>query len=288
MDPTHRSSSRSLKLSTLFFRYRAWVIGTWLLVIAEAALALMFPLFIGIAIDGLLNEKLYGLYWLGAIGVATVFTGAARRFYDTRIYSKIYAKVSAEIVAQEHDRHSDVSAITARTNMATEFVEFLENSFPEIINSAIALIGTLVMIYFLQLKSFFACLVATAVIVLIYAATSWRTFRLNKGANDEFERRVDVVKNNDPKEISSHFQKVIRWNIRLSDLETFTFSASWIVMIVVLLFSVWATVQDGVTSQGKVLAILMYVFGYIESVIVMPLFYQQIVRLREIAIRLNG
>jgi len=190
-------------------------------------------------------------------------------------------------VAREHERGTDVSAITARTNMATEFVEFLENSFPEIINSLIGLFGTLALIFFLQIHSFYACLLATFAIVIIYFLTSDYTLYLNKQVNDESERRVDVIRRNDKKEITSHFQQVIRWNIRLSDLETYTFSASWIVLIAVLLFSVWSTVQSGVASHGKVLSILMYVFSYIESVIVMPLFYQQFVRLREIAARLE-
>ena len=285
---TASTSDTSVSLGRLFASHRWRILLTWGLVLLEAAAMLMFPLVMGIAIDGMLQQRYFGLCLLGGLGAVAVLVGALRRFYDTRVYSKIYARVAEQIVAQEHHRQTEVSAIAARTNMATEFVEFLENSLPEIINAVIGLVGALLMIYFLQFDSFFACLAATVVIVIIYAATSGRTLRLNQGANDESERSVDVIGRNDRQEVSSHFRQVMRWNIRLSDLETATFSLSWIVMIAVVLYSIWATVDSGITAQGKVLAIVMYVFSYIESVIVMPLFYQQAVRLREIAVRLKG
>ncbi len=272
-------------LRKLFLRYRWRITITWTLVLGEAATMLSFPLFMGIAIDDLLNQRYFGLYQLCGIGLATVILGGVRRFYDTRVYSRIYAQVSNDIVAQESSRNSEVTVTAARTKMAGEFVDFFEDSFPEIINSMIGLFGTLAIIFFLQTKSFFACLVGTAIILILYVATSRLTFRFNKGANDQSERHVDVLSRNDPPEIADHFNKIIRWNIRLSDLETVTFSLSWMVMIGVLAYSIFSTVQDGVTSYGKVLSILMYVFGYIESVIVMPLFYQQLVRLKEISQR---
>lgn len=275
-------------LRTLLLQFRWQVIGTWMLVLLEAGLTLLFPLFIGIAIDDLTNESLFGLTLLGGVSIITVLTGALRRFIDTRVYSRIFASISNEIVSQKNQTKNDVSVATARSNMATELVEFLENSFPAVINCVIGLCGSLALIYFLQYQSFLACSLATIVIVALYALTSEKTFQLNKGANDESERRVNVLSSNDSSRISSHFQKVIRWNMRLSDLETITYSASWIVMIVVLLFTVWSTVQSGIESHGSVLAILMYVFGYIENVIVLPLFYQQFVRLHEISIRLES
>ena len=263
------------------------MIGTWTLVVVEAGLLLLFPLFMGLAIDDLFDESLRGIFLLGAVSTITIMTGAFRRLFDTRVYSKLIASISQSICTQSKSAQDDVSVTTARTNMATELVEFMENSFPEIINSLIGLCGTLILIFFLQFESFVACLVATMVISAIYALTSEKTYQLNEGANDEFEKRVAVLASRDSQRISRHFQNVVRWNIRLSDLETVTYSASWLALVGVLLFSVWVTVQSGIESHGSVLAILMYVFGYIESVIVLPVFYQQFVRLQEISRRLE-
>ena len=275
------------QLKTLIWKFRWSVIGTWTLVVVEAGLLLLFPLFMGLAIDDLFDESLRGIFLLGAVSTITIMTGAFRRLFDTRVYSKLIVSISQSFCTQSKSANDDVSVTTARTNMATELVEFMENSFPEIINSLIGLCGTLILIFFLQFESFVACLAATMVISAIYALTSEKTYQLNEGANDEFEKRVAVLASRDSQRISRHFQNVVRWNIRLSDLETMTYSASWLALVGVLLFSVWVTVQSGIESHGSVLAILMYVFGYIESVIVLPVFYQQFVRLQEISRRLE-
>ena len=288
--PGNQSSvdGTGVSLRHLFARYRSRILCTWLLVVLEAALMLMFPLLLGIAIDGMLEHRYFGLYLLAGIGSVTVLVGSARRFYDTRIYSQIFATAGERIVEQERGRNADVSVVSARTNMATELVEFLESSFPGIIDCVIGLGGALVMIWFLQSQVFAACLIATALIITLYAATSRTTYVLNKGVNEESEKQVHVLSNAGMPEVSAHFGNMMRWNIRLSDLETVNFALSWLVMIVVLVYSVAATIHSGVTTHGRVLSILMYVFGYIESVVAVPLFYQQFIRLQEISNRLVG
>ena len=63
---------------------------------------------------------------------------------------------------------------------------------------------------------------------------------------------------------------------------------SWGVLIGVLVYSIVVLIDGGVTTHGKVLSTLMYVFSYTESALILPLFYQQFVRLREISHRLAG
>ena len=142
------------------------------------------------------------------------------------------------------------------------------------------------MIWLLNAKVFASCLAATVVVVIIFAVTSKTTYKFNQGVNDETENQVNVLSKGGIPEVSAHFRNIMRWNIRLSDLETVNFSLSWLVMIGVLVYSIVATIQSGVTTHGRVLSILMYVFGYIESVVAAPLFYQQFVRLQEISHRL--
>ncbi len=277
-----------LSLRQLFGRFRYRILLTWLLVLGDAGLMLLFPLFMGIAIDEYLDGSFTGLWQLAGLGLLSLLVGAGRRFYDTRIYANIYSTIAPELVDKERERGTSVSAVSARTGLATELVEFFENSFPAIIESTIGLVGTLAIILYLNREIFVACMVSSVLIALIYLATGKKTYRLNSGYNEELERRVDVLSKEDRGLIVDHFKKAMRWNIRLSDLETTNFSLSWLFLIGVLVYSITAIIDSGVTSQGKVLSTLMYVFSYIESVVLLPLFYQQIVRLEEISHRLEG
>ena len=284
--PTNQTETISLR--QLFHRFTFRILFTWLLVLFEAALFLLFPLFMGIAIDDYLAGSYRGVWLLGLLGVLSLLVGAGRRFYDTRIYANIYAQIAPELVDAEKRRDSSVSIISARVNLATEFVEFFENTFPEIITNLIGLGGTLFIILFLNVQVFIACLISTVLIGVVYAATSNKTYRLNSGYNEELEKQVEVITKGIGSQLVDHFKKVMKWNIRLSDLETSNFSISWVFLFGVLLFAIVTVIDSGLTAHGKILSILMYVFNYIESVIMIPLFYQQFVRLREITHRFEG
>ena len=110
--------------------------------------------------------------------------------------------------------------------------------------------------------------------------------RLNQGQNDEFEGQVDVLASNSRKQAKAHFKNLTIWNIRLSDLETINFSLSWAILSAVLLVSVILVATSASASFGQVISIVMYVFGFMESVMTFPLYYQQVIRLQEIASRL--
>jgi len=280
-------SNRQITLKTLLRRFWKKALVTWVLVILEGVALLLMPLVIGWAVDDLIQGETGGLIQLGALCLVLLVIGAGRRFYDTRIYAGIYRKVSNELVSRETARQTRVSKISARTNLFTEFIEFLENSLPDIFNQLIGFAGTLGIIMFFDLQVLGACLVGSVLISAIYLLSQGRMLRLNRGQNDEFEKQVDVIVAQSQPAVKNHFRRLMRWNIRLSDLETINFSLTWVVLAGVLLFSVYVTATSASATFGQVVSIIMYVFGYIESVMAFPLYYQQVIRLHDIASRLG-
>lgn len=86
-----------------------------------------------------------------------------RRLYDTRVYSGIYVDISTETA--QSDTASNTSTVNARITMLRELVEFLENDMPELINSLIALVGTVIILYALDMHIFLACLAESLLIM---------------------------------------------------------------------------------------------------------------------------
>ncbi|MEM7013156.1 MAG: ABC transporter six-transmembrane domain-containing protein [Verrucomicrobiota bacterium] len=269
-------------------RFRGRIAITWAMVAAEGVLFVLFPYFIGRAVDDFMKNSWFGLLMLAGLGIGMLVIGAARRFYDSRIYAKIYREIAPELVRKERERSSSVSTISARTGLAAELVEYLEDSIPMIFTAVLGLLGSLVIIAFLSLNVFLVCLLATAGIAFIFWLSRRSTFRFNQGYNEELEDRVRVIEAENDGAIASHFQNLMRWNIRLSDLETKNFSFSWILLMGVIVFAVIEPIRSGNVSQGMILSLLMYVFNYIESVLGIPLHYQRFVRLQEISARLSG
>lgn len=276
-----------ISLKILLKRFWKKASLTWLLVILEGSSLLVMPLVIGWAVDGLIKNEMIGMVELSILCIILLIVGAGRRFYDTRVYSGIFQKVSNEMVSREINKDTSVSKISARTNLFTEFIEFLENSIPDIFNHFIGLVGTLLIIFFIEIKVFWVCIIGILLTAFIFVLSQKKMLRLNKGQNDELEKQVQVLSSQNHQNVNLHFKKVMKWNIRLSDLETINFLFTWIALAGALITSVFIVASSGTSSFGHVITIVMYVFGFIESVMAFPLYYQQLIRLHDIAGRLG-
>jgi len=277
-----------ISLRTLISRFRVTVGFTLALVLVEAFVELLFPLFIGLAINGLLEDSYTGVAWLGGLGVAALTVGSARRFFDTRAYARIYTTIATEMVEREQERDAPVSTVSARAALITEFVEFLENSMPLVVSGTIGIVGILIIVATLNLSVFFACLGLLVIIAITFWASSGKNYSLNAGYNDQLEVQVDVLATRDVRAIGVHFSQLMSWNRKLSDLETLNYIVVWLGVVALLVYAPIATIDANQTEYGFAFAVITYVFQYIEGLVTFPIHIQQAIRLQEIGQRLNA
>ncbi len=274
-----------MKLTQIFKAFKWSFLLTSSLILLESAANLLFPLFIGYAIDDAIAGSYQGSMQLGILGVAILVVGASRRLFDSRFYSKVLLASGTTVISKIEKELSSIK--TARLGMIREMIEFMENALPELVNNLIGLIGVVLIIATLNLKVFLGCLSASLVIGIIYMISSSTIFRFNKAYNDEIEKQVNIINTNSSQALSSHLHRMMKWNIKLSDLETLNFSISWMVLMVFLVLSIMVSVGDGIVQYGAIFALIMYVFQYMESIVSLPLYYQQWLRLQEIKARLR-
>lgn len=281
-------TTANITITGLLSRFKAKISLTLFLVLSEAILGLLFPLFIGWAINGLLEKSFTGIYLLVGLGTLSLIIGSGRRFYDTRAYSEIYTRVSEEMVTREQAKESSLSKISARASLLTEYVEFLENSMPMILESIIGVVGVLVIIFTLNLTVFWTSVGLLGLMVAIYLLSGKLNYRFNEGYNNAIEEEVNALASRDMHIIRKYFRTVTQWNIKLSDLETWNYAALWLGIIAVLAYTPIVVIGSGVVNYGLVFSTLMYVFQYTESLLMLPYFIQQIIRLQEISVRLQN
>ncbi len=282
------SDGNPFSLGGLIRRFWRKAALTWVLVVLDAAALVSIPVAIGWAVDGLMNDSWEGVLKLGGICFALLLVGSSRRFYDTRAYGEIYCVVADEVVEAERRKGRSLSTVSARVSLFKEFVDFLEESVPALLNEFIGLFGTLAIIALIDLRVFFVCLGAAVFTVVIYGLSGGRIFRLNRGVNDETEKQVAILESGDRREVARHFQLLTRWRIRMSDLDTLNYSLIWLALSGALIYTVVAVATSGAATMGQVVSAVMYVFGFIEAVLSFPFYYAQLIRLREIAGRLES
>lgn len=274
-----------MTLFSIYKRYKWRISLTMLLVLAEAIAFLLFPLVIGFAIDGLLEKSYIGIWQLAALGFALTIAGSIRRLYDTRVYAGIHVELCGEVI--DSDKKSDTSTLNARVSMLEELTEFFENSFPDLMNSLIGLVGTVIVLYTLDFEIFLGCLIVLLLMLLIFWLTKNRTQTLNHYYNNELEKQVVMIENRKKHSLQNFMKGLMRWQIKLSDLETLIFGIIWLGMVALIVFSVIEAVGSGTLKTGAIMAIVMYVFQFAEGSGMLPVYFQQFLRLQEISERLN-
>ena len=278
-------NNSKVTIKNIFKRFKLKISFTMLLSLLESVIFILLPLFIGYAINDILQDKYSWLIHLALLGVGSLIIGGGRRFFDTRIYADIYEEISTELVERDRKKEIPVSRINARVGLLNEFVEFFENSFPEILTSFMGIIGTLFILFFLNKVIFLTCLVIVFIIILVYGITGSMNFKFNEKYNDILEEQVEKIGNR-KFPIRNHFKNLMKWNKKLSDLETVNFSIIWFFMVGLLLFSI-KTASESTLEYGIVFSIIMYVFDFVENSLTLPLHYQQLIRLKEISTRLG-
>jgi ABC-type multidrug transport system fused ATPase/permease subunit len=274
-------------LRTLVVRFKWPILLTNLLVFLESILGVLIPLFIGLAINDLLEQSFRGVIYLIVLGFSTVAVGSIRRFHDTRAYSRMFQVLAPEMVDREQKKGSSVSTIIARTSLLDEIVEFLEWSVPAVVGAAVYLIATLVIIAGLNLRVFFASLLVLLLTVVVYVTTGKINLKLNENYNDELENEVTALESRDRSFITNYYRTLMDWNIKLADLGTFNYLIVTIGTTALLVYTPIAVIKSGVDYYGLVFSAVLYVFEFIAALIALPDHIQQVIRLNEISGRLS-
>jgi ABC-type multidrug transport system fused ATPase/permease subunit len=268
------------------FRFR--IALTYGMSISEILLELLYPLTIGLAINGLIaSEGLISLLPFVANWLVHMSIGIIRRFYDTRLYTRIYAQVASNMIDRQRGSGAGTSAMAARVEMAQDAVDFFETELPITLHTAISLIGGIGMLCFYQWS---IALTMVALLLPVIVMTSFygqRVHKLNIRLNDRHERGVILIEKGKPKQITAHFKALAVWRIKLSDAEVKNWGVIELLALIAVVISLVQLTQIPNIQVGTVFAILSYVLQIRDAIDEVPILVQQTVRLFDVRKRLD-
>ncbi|MBO6728566.1 MAG: ABC transporter six-transmembrane domain-containing protein [Maricaulis sp.] len=286
-DPLTQSPPEAISHGSIFKRFWPQISGTFALLTVENVLGVAEPLVLGIAINRLVEQDWTGLAWLAALELTFIIVGIVRRMYDTRVYTRIYARVGSDLVAREQAKGSPITQVNARADLIKEVVDFFEQILPLSLTAGFTLIGSLVMIAFLDFRVFVVATVATVLTGLVFWIASKRIHTLNKALNNQYERQIEVFERMRASSRNRHFRRLAMWQVRLSDLESLNFGLTYLFLIAAMLFGIYDAVTRLDAPIGTVFALMTYLFQFVQSVVALPITYQQGIRTSEITQRVS-
>ena len=245
----------------------------------------LIPLFIGFAIDGLLDNDTTALLRLAAVIAGLIAVSVVRRIYDTRVYGTIRIALGSELIGRS-DR-IPVSGQNARLGMSRELVDFLEEEVPALMNSTVQLIVSLIVLFSFHPMLSYAALGSAVVMIAIYGTFHSRFFRLNADLNHQSEMQVGILESKSPERLLSHLKKLRRVEVRLSDTEAYVYGVIFVVLMGFILFNLWFATTNIETTVGTIFSIISYSWEFVDSALVLPATLQGWSRLSEIMERIN-
>ncbi len=199
---------------------------TWCIILAETGLLALIPLVIGLAIDDLLVGKTVSFWQLAGIMALLIGLSVIRRAYDTRVYGAVRVELGKAQVQRASG--SEVSTLNARIAMGRELVDFLEDILPEALAAGVQLLVSVAILYTFSPSLALAAAGATLCMILIYAASHHRLYCLNAALNQQTEMQVTLLERRTARPMLSHFLRLRRYEVRLSDAEALLYGAIFI------------------------------------------------------------
>ncbi|MCI5045327.1 MAG: ABC transporter six-transmembrane domain-containing protein [Aquisalinus sp.] len=287
MTSPSQPSSDSLTHGNIFKRYGLTISITLALLLFENALEILIPYLMGRAIDGLVGGNTVPLWQFTGVIFVLLAVGIGRRVYDTRAYGRIYREAAGRTAEREVSKGAPTSRVTARVNFVYEFIQFFELMLPMGLTASITLLGAIVMLAIISPLLSILTLLVAFVVAAIFFISRKKIERFNKGVNDEMERQVDVLETRNATRINHHFAALVRWRIRLSDLEAATYGASYFVALSLLTGAIYVLIAVEEKTIGAAFAALTYVLQFTDAIVMLPYTYQEFIRTSEISGRLE-
>lgn len=280
--------SRFAVLKQIMLQHRNRLVLTYILFSLEMLGNLLRPFFLGVAINDLIKGSYQGLILLSSVHLGWLLIGTIRHRLDTRTYSAIYTSLVTKFLARRYNK-SDVSKLSAHSNLAREFVDFLEYDLVYIIEALYSIFGSLILLFFYDTSVVLVCLSILLPVVAISYLYGKRMKMLNKQKNDELEKQVDVISTGNTHQIKQHYDNLRKWQIRISDQEAWNFGLMEILVMVVIGVSLLITNKTAGAGieAGSLVGIYSYIQRFVSGLDTIPYTVQRLSSLNDITRRIE-
>ncbi len=205
--------------------------------------------------------------------------------YDSRSFSRIYAKMASRLVIEQRRNDVPLSRITARTALSRELVDFFERDLSTVLEAVASLVGALIMLAWYDLTLIPWCL--ALLVPLVVSNRIFRRWLANKHRrlHDQLEKEVDVIAEGGPQEVKQHFTLLGGLRISLGDGGALHFASMEVFVLGLILVAMVRCCNVFADAPGEIYAVFRYVMMFIMSLDSVPLLIQRISRVRDVCRR---
>lgn len=275
-------------IHNLVMKHKYQLVITYSLFSVEMLGGLLRFYFFGEAINDLVKGSYKGLVVLTAVHLAYLIIGTIRHMFDTRTYSAIYTSLVTKFLSRR--RHtSAVSKLSAHSTLAREFVDFLEQDLVYVIEALYNILGSLVILFFYDKTVVGICMAIMVPVVIIGLLYGKKMKNLNRHKNDELEKQVDIIATGNKSIIRNHYNRLRKWQVRISDKQAWNFGFMEIMVLLVIAVSLVASknLHSPTIMAGSLFGIYSYILKFASGLDTIPYTMERLSSLSDITRRIE-
>jgi len=270
---------------SIFKQYKWELLLIYFYMLLTEGFMILQPFVLGKTIDGLLKNDWGWLWVLIGIYLGSALFMYKRMVYDTKVYTKIYNGIVMDFIRKSN---TDVSSKIARTDIAHQITDILENYAHYYIATIVTILGSL---FFIFNSSWIIGL-----IVLLCGLPIWIIVRVfykkitqsTVVGHNHYEQKVNIINRLNMEEINNFFTRRRRLVIYGSTLQGKNWF--WINTVRYIFLSislaVFIKLSNGM-SLGDILSMYTYINNFLISLLSIPVGMEAYTRIKDAIKRLT-
>jgi len=274
------------ELIDLFHRNRGPVVFAYVLLVLENVLRLIQPFLLGEAVNGLLRDSYLGLYWFLAGHAGHMGFQFARMMYDTRVYSRMYARRVSTLVCNQRKADIPTSRVAARASLSRQFITFVEKQIPMFVSAFFSSVGAIAMLFYYDWRIVAACVSVGIPVYFLNLLYSRSVRGVSQKLHDRWEDEVEVIEKATDEDVAKHYDGMTSCWVRMSDLEARTTGLTELFVMGLMAFALLTVCRIPDILAGDIFAVFRYLMMFVMGVDTIPRLVEQFARLKDIVRRL--
>ncbi len=213
--------------------------------------------------------------------------GAFRRIYDTRIYTRMFAKLSSDVVSRQLAQGEELSKVAARSSMAWHNIEFFQYNVPEFLEQLIAVTGAI-----MALGLFDWRLTVTGTILLLFVLVGSKYYMralqsIQSKLHDWYEQEYNIFATREPGKIKQYYSDISELEIKYSVRSTFSYSVIRVSLLFMFLTTLYISIDLDRFTIGALYSIVAYVWSFVTATEYIPHLSEKWVELKDTSRRIS-
>ncbi len=213
--------------------------------------------------------------------------GAFRRIYDTRIYTRMFANLSSDVVARQLAQGEELSKVAARSSMAWHNIEFFQYNVPEFLEQLVGVTGAVIALGIFDWR---LSLVGGIVIVLVLLGSRYymrAMLLIQVKLHDWYEQEFNIFSTREPAKIRQYYRDISDLEIKYSTRSTASYSVIRFFLLVMFLTTLYISIDLDRFTIGALYSIVAYVWSFVTATEYIPYLSEKWVALKDASRRIT-